>query len=95
MLETPYASNSWALGPWARAHALKPWAGPQRCTLRRKRGPAQPLDPVLNPAAAAPRLRLAASGARPKAWAQGPMGPAHGPRAHELEAYGVSSIRGF
>ena len=33
-------------------------------------------------------LRLAASGARPKAWAQGP-------RAHELEAYGVSSIRGF
>ena len=27
MLETPYASNSWALGPWA---GPKPWAGPQR-----------------------------------------------------------------
>ena len=77
------------MGPWAQALGRAPEAA------RRKRGAAQPRDPVLNPAAAAPRLRLATSGARPKAWAQGPMGPAHGPRAHELEAYGVSSIRGF
>ena len=83
MLETPYASNSWALGQCAGP--MGPWAqalGRVGCC----RGVEY---------RAAPRLRLAASGARPKAWAQGPMGPAHGPRAHELEAYGVSSIRGF
>ena len=92
MLETPYATNSWAqgpMGPWAQALGRAPEVA------RRKRGAAAAGLSTGSRGWAAPRLRLAASGARPKAWAQGPMGPAHGPRAHELEAYGVSSIRGF
>ena len=87
MLETPYASNSWALGPWALGPM--PWAGPQRCAARHKRARRCGTQPRID---AAPRLRLAAHLWGP---AQG-MGPrAHGPRAPELEAYGVSSIRGF
>ena len=69
MLETPYASNSWALGPLAQAHGpLGPGPGP------RPRGGAW----------------VGGGGAPP-----GPGPKGHGPRAHELEAYGVSSIQGF
>ena len=43
-------------------------------------------------ATVAPRLRLAASGARPKAWVQGPMGP--GPWALEPLGQGGAAPMG-
>ena len=75
-------------GPWAQADgSLGPSLGPGPRGARRgaSGGLHNPAVVVLNPASTQ------------HLWgpAQGMEAWAHGPRAHELEAYGLSSIRGF
>ena len=83
--ETPYASNSWAQAHWPLVRGLQ--------AARCKQGVARrwgnrSLRYDSSPPLAPRHLSGPAQDLGPKAWA-------HGPRDHELEAYGVSSTRGF
>ena len=84
MLETLHASNSWAHGPGPLGPSLGP--GPRGGEVQVGGCPAVGL-PFRAVRQQPPRLRLAAG---PRLGPKGPWA-----RAHELEACGVSSIRGF